>query len=353
MKKMIPSYYEFQSSVKLLSGLNALENIPFELNNLNSSKPLILTDETLMKNGNLKIITSALENSDYKQYFIFKDIPVDSSIEVIDQISDIYFEESCDSIIAIGGDSVINTAKKVIDKKSNPLIIVPTTSKMYNEASVVVVDPRILENLTPKLIASKAMEALTHSIEAYSCLQKNPISDSFAFSSIKMIMENIVNIIENPKDKNLWLVLSNASLMSSIAFSNSMAGITHALSHACSDVCGVSHSEAMAVLLPYCMEYNKNAVDDYYSELLLPIAGPDIYCKAFKNRRAEKAIYYIRDLINELHEIASLPKSLRELGVDKKSFEEIAQKTVNNESILVNPVKVSEERVIEILNNAY
>jgi hypothetical protein len=54
--KMIPKYYEFQSSAKVLSGRHALENLPSELKNLGAVKPMILSDEILEKIGTLQIV---------------------------------------------------------------------------------------------------------------------------------------------------------------------------------------------------------------------------------------------------------------------------------------------------------
>ncbi len=57
---MIPEYYEFQSSAKVMCGRYALENIPSELENLGAEKPMVLSDEMLKKIGTLKIVLDAM-----------------------------------------------------------------------------------------------------------------------------------------------------------------------------------------------------------------------------------------------------------------------------------------------------
>ena len=153
---MLPEYYEFQNSVKIISGKNAIENIPFELSNLEAKKPLVLTTNSMVKNGQLKIATDSMEKSNIEVGPVFKDIPQDSSVEIVNKISKLYREEGCDSIIAIGGGSVIDTAKgvnmlvstdasdlkehvglEIVEGELKPFIVVPSTSGTGSEATLV------------------------------------------------------------------------------------------------------------------------------------------------------------------------------------------------------------------------
>ena len=79
---MIPEYYEFKSSVKIISGKNAMENTPFELSNLGASRPYILADRAMDANGQLKIIMDSLKKANIEVGEVFMDIPQDSSIDV-------------------------------------------------------------------------------------------------------------------------------------------------------------------------------------------------------------------------------------------------------------------------------
>ncbi len=99
--------------MKLLSGKNALENIAFELRDLEASRPLIITTKSMIKYGQLKIITDALKQYNIETGSIFKDIPQDSSVATVNEIAQVYRENNCDSIVAVGGGSVIDTAKGV------------------------------------------------------------------------------------------------------------------------------------------------------------------------------------------------------------------------------------------------
>ena len=170
---MIPKYYEFQNAAKILSGDFAIENIPYELKSLGVTNVLILTDKTLEKIGTLQILLDALGEKEVKIADIFTEIPPDSSIEIIDQIAQIYTEKKCDGIIALGGGSVIDTAKgtrMVLSQgkqnlmelagcelisygKHIPFIAIPTTSGTGSEVTLVAVILNKIQNIKMEFIS--------------------------------------------------------------------------------------------------------------------------------------------------------------------------------------------------------
>ena len=79
---MLPTYYEFQNSTKILSGKNALENISYELSGLGASRPIVLSDNVLKKIGSLQKVLDAMESTGMEPAAIFTDIPSDSSVSV-------------------------------------------------------------------------------------------------------------------------------------------------------------------------------------------------------------------------------------------------------------------------------
>ena len=394
---MIPKYYEFQNSTKILSGKRALENIPKELNMLNAKNVLILSDKTLEKIGIVKTVVDALYCSYINIKKIYCDIPTDSSLDIVNEIVKIYKENKCDSIIAIGGGSVIDTAKGVrmvlMQNVSNilelegseminygkniPFVAIPTTSGTGSEATLVavildklrnvkmefisyfllpnisVLDSRMTLSLPSKITAETGMDALCHAIEAYTCIQKNPLSDAYAISAIEILRENLVETVKNGNDKNKRLELANASLMAGIAFSNSMVGLIHAIGHSVGSVAHVPHGEAMAILMPQCMKFNLDKLEEEYGKLLLYIGGDEIYAKTPKNERGKMAIKVIEKLIKKLNEISKMPTRLREANVKKEQFLEIANKAINDGAIILNPKNANVSEIIKILEEAY
>lgn len=393
---IMKEYYEYYNPVKICSGRSALENIPSLLEDMNVKAPLLLSDRVLKKLGMILTVEKAVKP--LKMTAEFFDIPPDSSIEVVNQIASLYRELGCDSIIAVGGGSVIDTAKGVrllISQNTDdimelmgcevirrgravPFIVVPTTSGTGSEATpvavisnpeksiklefisshvmpdVAVLDERMTMTLPPRVTASTGIDALCHAVEAYTCLQKNPMSDAYATKAIQLIAEYLPKTIVRPGDGDARLAMANASLMAGTAFGNSMVGLVHAIGHALGGVCHIAHGDAMSILLPYVMRYNLNKCDELYGELYLYLAGADKYAATPKEERGKAAIRHIRGLVLFANRRCALPKSLRETDrISKDQFEQVAETAVNDGAILVNPKAAGVEDIVEILRMAY
>ena len=393
----VPSYFEFVNSAKLLCGEYALEGIASELRLLNSARPMILSDATLEKIGSLRILIEALGKSGLKPSAVYTDIPLDSSIEKVNEISKIYRENNCDGIIALGGGSVIDTAKglrmlisqggkdilsyvgsEMLSRgQSVPFAAIPTTSGTGSEATgvavikdgerkvklefissfllpdIAVLDTRVLESMPARITALTGLDALTHAIEAYSCLQKNPISQCYALSAIRLIVGNLEKAITRPRDREARISMAIASYIAGAAFSNSMVGIVHAIGHSVGGVCSVAHGEAMTILLPVCMRYNEEYAEEDYSELLLYLSDADTYASTKKEDRAKKAISTVEDFIARIKGIAPIATKLSERGVKRSDFEEIAKRALNDGALIVNPRNADKDDILKILEEAF
>ena len=394
---MIPDYYEFQNATKILSGKLAINNIPAELKFLNAQRPLLISDEILNKIGTAKKVKDAINTDNkIKVKAEYTQVPPDSDLEVVNKIAKIYKEQKCDSIVAVGGGSVIDTAKGVrmllsqnkedINElmgneilnygKHIPFIVVPTTSGTGSEVTLVaviedkiknlkmefisyfllpdvaVLDPEMTMTLPKKATASTGIDALCHAIEAYTCIQKNPLSDAYAISAIKLIMDNIEIAVKNGENKKVRLSMANASLMAGISFSNSMVGLVHAIGHSVGAVSKVPHGDAISILLPYVMEYNFDVVKEEYAKIALYTLPEECINKS-EEERAGLLIGKVKNLIKKLNEETGLPKRLKDVKINRNDFEKIAQTSINDGAIIVNPKKADIMDIINILEKAY
>lgn len=394
---MSKAYYEFFCPVKVVAGHKALEHIPFELSTLQAKRPLVLTDKGVVAVGLLKHIEGAFAESGIAIAGVFDDVPPDSSMQTVRNAAAMYRANACDAIIAVGGGSVIDTAKATnilvseggddlhvysgahnLKRPLKPLFVVPTTAGTGSETTMVAVvsdpekgvkvpftsyfllpnaailDPRMTLTLPPHITAMTAMDAMTHAVEAFTCLAHNPISDAYATGAIRKISENLLKVMDNPTDADGRLELAQASTMAGIAFSNSMVGLVHALGHSAGAVCHLPHGLVMSLFLPYVLEYNQDVNGDRIGELLLPLAGADTYATTPRADRAKAAIAYIRALRDELHARCKLPRTLTETGkVQESQLEQIAELTINDGSIIFNPKEADREEALAILKRAW
>lgn len=394
---MTTSYYEFFCPVKMMAGHSALENIPFELKSLGAKRPLVITFKSAKKHGTLGLLEQVFTATNMQIAGIFDRVPPDSSLEVVQEIAKYYRHQGCDSILALGGGSVIDTAKAVnilvseggddllqyvgshhLPKPLKPLFVIPTTSGTGSEVTMVtviadkqrqqkiaiasyylmpnvaVLDPRMTQTLPAEMTAQTAMDALTHAIEAYIGLAHNPISDSYAFTAIEKISQNLVPCLDDLENADLRLELAQASTMAGIAFSNSMVGAVHALGHALGAVTDLPHGVCMNLFLPYVLEYNLEHCRERLARLLLALAGDEVYSQTPTAQRAEQSIAIIKKLHEQLKLKANLPRTLQETGrVHQAQFDEIADKALDDGSIIFNQRELERDDILKLLHQAW
>ena len=394
---MLKGYFEFFSPVKIVAGAKALEHIPFELAGLGAKRPFVVTDKGVHGAGLVDLVEAALAASHVPVSAVYDDVPADSSTAVVTEIAKLYREVDADALIAIGGGSVIDTAKGVnilvseggddveaysgtgaLTRKLKPFFVVPTTAGTGSEVTLVavikdlergikipfaspfllpdaaVIDPRMTMGLPGILTAATAMDAMTHSVESFMSLAKNPISDAYATAAIRKISESLVPTIKDPKNQDLRHELAVAATMAGVAFSNAMVGLVHSLGHSVGARCHVHHGTCMSILLPHVMTYNLNARRNEIGELLLPLAGIEAYTSTPNQERAEAAVATIQRLKDELHELTGLPRSLSETDkVTEEDLEPIAKMSLDDAAIIYNPEEADFDDAMQVLQAAW
>jgi len=400
----LPKYYEFCCRVKIIAGHDALEKIPGILASLRAERPMIVTDKGVSGAGLINIVADAIKDS-VTIRAIADDVPPDSDLRVVNRLAHVYREKGCDSLIAVGGGSVMDTAKginivvsekaddlmkfsgaNVLKRPLKPLIAIPTTAGTGSEVTLVavikdhekhlkmlfvsyfllpdvsIVDSRMTLSLPPAITAATGMDALSHAVEAYTCLAKNPLSDAHALAAINLISENLVKVTKNPNDRNGRLAMASAATLAGIAFSNSMVGMVHTLGQSVGAVCGVPHGMCMAILLPYGLEYNVHKNGHFTAELLLPLSGAEVYAGIPKEQRAEEVIASIRRMNQDLHDVTG-GRYARYFGevvdrdgmqmIPKEMLPDVAKSALGDGSIFYNPEEMDYDDFLMVLEAAW
>ncbi|MDB4972568.1 MAG: alcohol dehydrogenase [Myxococcaceae bacterium] len=390
-------YFEFFCPVKIVAGSLALEHMPYELSTRAAVRPLIVTDKGVRGAKLVEVVQAALQSGNVTAELVFDDVPQDSSTAAVAAIARFYRDHKCDSLIAIGGGSVIDTAKavnilvseggddlrayagtNVLKNRLKPLFVLPTTSGTGSEVTnisvikdaasgtklpfmsqyllpdVAVLDPRLTLGLPPFFTAATAMDAMTHAVESFINLGKNPVSDAYALGAIQKISSNVLEVLDHPSDKERRLELSIAATMAGIAFSNSMVGLVHALGHTVGAITHVPHGVCMSVLLPYVLEYNLEARREAIGQLLIPLSGAEAYARIPEADRPRAAIAKLRVLRDGLWARAKLPRTLSETGkVRRDQLPEIARASLDDGALIMNPVDVRYEDALKVLERAF
>ncbi len=394
---MSQPFFEFFCPVKIVAGAAALEHLAYELASVGATRPLIVTDKGVRAAGLVDVVLEAMLHGGEAPPPVYDDVPPDSGTDVVSAIARFYRDHGCDSLLALGGGSVIDTAKAVnilvseggddlrayagtgvVKRRLRPLFVLPTTSGTGSEATSVavirdsqtgaklpfmspfllpdaaVLDPRLTLGLPPFFTAATGMDAMTHAVESFLCLAKNPLSDAYAVAAIRKISDNLVPLLDDPKDPTRRLEIALGATMAGVAFSNSMVGLVHSLGHSVGALCHVPHGVCMSVFLPYVLEYNLESRRDAIGELLLPLAGADVYAKTPSGQRAQAAIAHLRRMRDALHQKAGLPRTLSETGkVERAQLAEIAKIAIDDGTLIMNPRDVSYDDALAVLERAY
>jgi alcohol dehydrogenase len=355
-----PDGFEFFCRVKINSGNKALEHLPYELEALDAGKPLVITD----KKNRAGILAGALKDSGMT-YGVFDRLPGDPGLDTVAELASIYREKDCDALVAVGSGPVMDTAKAVnilathradrLDRFAGanavtgplkPLIAIPTATCKGREVSkfaavggltfvsqflmpdLVIVDPRMVTPKDARITVSAAMSALTCSAESYVDAVRNPVADVYASAAIKLVSENLLEVVNNAKARKGRMALVNAAVMAGCAFSNVSHGIAYRLGKAAGELCDVPRGLCRGIILPYALEYHTLKNDVRTSDLLLPLAGPDVYAGTSENLRAPIAVNMIYAMQYDLNKATrgEIPLTLKDAGVERGMLEAIAEK---------------------------
>ena len=392
--------FEFSCPTKIVCGAHALDKLPDEVADRGMSHPLVMTDAGLMKLGVAAKLTDVLDAAGVA-YEVFDQVPPDSSMDVVNEVARLYAARSCDGFIAIGGGSVIDTTKgaaaslacegvdfatlqgsEILHADLPPFIAVPTTAGTGSEVTLVAVvadtqkhaklsftsyklvphvailDPALTSSLPSKLTATTGMDALTHAVEAYTSIQKNPVSDAFAVKAIELIAANLPTACRDGANAGARTNLALASLMAGAAFSNAMVGIVHAIGHSLGGLCHIPHGQAMMMLLPHCVRFNldRGIHAGLYGELLdalAPARAAGLGANASSDERDRAFCEHLASLNDLYHDAYGVPLRLSELGVTREDLPAVAKQARYDGAALYNETEITLEDALAILEAAY
>ena len=342
-------------------GENKIKEVAKILHNENCRNVLIITDNNIVSLGIAAPMLKELESFNIK-YSIYSDVTPDPTFEVVDYALNAY--SNYDSVIAVGGGSVIDTAKVVSASKANniepeklkgifkvkkkplPFICIPTTSGTGSETTIaaVISDTKSHEKvliIDPKLVADYAildplvttglprsitvfttMDALTHALEAYVSTYATDESNRLSERAIKIIYKYLRITYSDPKNIEAREQLLLASYYAGMAFSKTYVGYVHAFSHSIGGKFGVSHGLGNAVILPHVMEFYLDACEDKFAKLY-DLVG----LKAGNLSSKEKASGFVQSIFN-LNREFSVPERIEDFSsssiqeITKSSFSE-------------------------------
>jgi len=258
----------------IIFGWGSLDGIVQELRKLDSTRPLIVTSKGMVNREGFLKLADSIKNEKISRA-VFNEVEPEPSVETAERCFEVIEESNFDSIIGLGGGSVMDVAKKAAMDSDLPKMMIPTTAGTGSEvthesvfkvkgkkkafvdekltADVAIVDPSLMITMPQRLIASSGIDALAHAVESYQCKRCNELTKTLAHKAYLLIKDNIRKALS--RDANAISNMALASLVAGMAFGNSGTALGHALAYPLSNQ-GVPHGEAVAVMLPLALEFN-------------------------------------------------------------------------------------------------
>ena len=368
-------------------GANARANLGNEIKSRGFERVLLVSDKALEDAG----VTGKVEvtlKAEGITYSLFDDVKPNPTIQnVLDGVNACKVVNA-DLIVAVGGGSVIDTAKGISIVMTNPdradirslngvsntanrglpLIALPTTAGTAAEVTVnyvitdeerqikmvcvdpnsipvlSIVDSELMESMPKSLAAATGMDALTHAIEGYITLGHNEMSDMFHMKAIQMIFANLPAAVN--KDKEAIANMGLAQYIAGMGFSNVGLGIVHSMAHQLGAVYDTPHGIANALLLPVVMEYNGEVCYERFREILTGL-GHDV-----KDAGKDEVISMFVEKIKELSQVVGITMTIRDYGVKDEDLEMLADKAMEDPCKPGNPREVTKEDFIALYRKA-
>ena len=386
----IPPYFEFTSPPRLLAGEGALDHLPYELKALGCQKPLLLRDPGLSVTTLPSLLDRILEEGQIVPAAVFTDLPADAPMSRVMAVAASYRASGCDGLVAVGGGSVLDTAKAAMLVISSgatsfagvegfhafhgaviPFVLIPTTAGTGSEATTVsvvshdeknikmelvtprmlpqtaILDPRCTVSLPPKITAATGIDALTHSLEALTGKQANPLSRVHALAAIELVHAHLETVLLNPGDKAARQAMALAAYLAGVSFSNSMVGAVHSLGHGLGAVCHLPHGITMELLLLPVLRHNRPAIEADLKDLAA-LWSPDL-----PESERPDFLDSLASFLEAVRKYAKLPATLSEAGVTREQLPAVVERAWMDGSLLTNPVELSKADLWELLEGAF
>ncbi len=283
---------------QVFSGEDALSNIPDILAAEGVKKLAVFTDKGIQNAGLLDFPMSYIKKSGV-DYVVLNDLPPEPTYEQAQKLVDQCKAYGADFILAVGGGSVMDTAKlssllmtgnyTIRDLLDDPkkghkyvkTLTVPTTAGTGAEATpnaivgvperqlkigivnnamisdYVILDSVMIKKLPRKIAAATGIDALAHCIECFTSTKANPFSDTFALEGLDLIMNNLIPACDDPEAMSAKTAMQIGSFYGGVAITASGTTAVHALSYPLGGKYHIAHGVSNAILLVPVMKFNE------------------------------------------------------------------------------------------------
>jgi alcohol dehydrogenase class IV len=341
------------------------------LGEANVHRPLVVTDQGVARLGVFgALVDEAAAGSVAPS--VFDGVHGNPAVPQVSLGVEAFRSHGADGVVGVGGGAALDVAKAValmathpgelldyedeapgarpVTEAVVPILALPTTAGTGSEvgrsavisdethvkriifsphllARAVLADPELTLDLPAPITAATGMDALTHNVEAYLAKGYHPLCDGIALEGVRLVADNLVRAVAEPRDLDARGNMLMASMMGAIAFQKGL-GLVHSTAHALGTVADLHHGLANAVMIDHALRFNVESVPERF-DALARAAG----C----GRDADAFLRWLGALKADI----GIPRDLVGLGVSADTVDSLCEVAGNDACHLNNPRPVS------------
>jgi alcohol dehydrogenase class IV len=374
----------FPSFPQILFGAGVLKGMGERIKKIGVRKALFIADPIMKHLGYTDEVQRILERNGVATV-LFSGVQPDPPVEEIEETGRVYKEEGCDSLIALGGGSSLDTAKATSLRVSQsglleeygsmvggtgkikpplpPLICIPTTSGTGSEANsyavitdreknqkfvitsdllvpkLAVIDPNLTKTMPPALTAQTGVDALAHCVEGFvgMAMPYHPYYEALGLYGVKLIGRSLRKAVIHGDDMDARTDMCMAAMYGGICFTKGL-GLGHAVGHVLGGIYHIPHGMAVSVALLCFVRSNQEGCQEKFSELAYTLDH---------SHDLEAALI-------KLYGDIGMSTRFRDLGIKESDLGKIAfEASMDVPNIVGNPIPPRESRILELLKAFY
>ena len=340
----------------VISGVGCVSQLPELIRAEGKTNIALFADGGALSSGSLDSTVNLLKGS-FDQVTLVSNVPPEPEDRQVREIFGQVKDCGAQAIVAIGGGSVMDTAKLIAVMMTNPdyyddltdkskivnrgapLFVAPTSAGTGSEATPnaivlipeeklkvgvvhpyflpykVLLDPELTRSLPPSVTAATGLDAFCHCVETYISRKSNPFARLFSLKGLELITRYLRRAYQDGSDMEAREGMLLAAFYGGVAITSSSTVAVHALSYPLGGAFRIPHGVSNAILLPFVMRYNMDAIEDSIPAIAgaMGIPAEGLSVREIGERMVDEIFSLCRDV--------NIPDNLRSFGVKKSDLE--------------------------------
>ena len=369
--------FDFRPRTRVLFGEGAIARLGKLAGEFRPQCVMVVSDPGIMEAGHDATAVKSLleEGIRVESFHDFAENPTSAMVDAGVRMA---AEVKPDLLVGLGGGSSMDCCKGInfvyscggtihdyhgLGKATGemlPMIAIPTTSGTGSEAQsfalisdsqthekmpcgdpraackIAILDPVLTMTQPERVTALTGIDAISHAIETYVTKRRNSISTTYSRRAFEMLEDGFSEVLRNPNNLQARSQMQLGACFAGMAIENSMLGAAHAMANPLTARFGITHGQAVGLMLPPVIRCNGKQCADWYAELLRPIQ-PDVSVAEAPERLSSMVTQWLKQ--------AGLATSLTELHVPVEALDDLTEDALNQWTGTFNPVELHSDRV--------